>query len=72
MGFLGGSVVKNLPAMQKTQVQSRVKKTLWRRKWQPTPTFLPGKSYEQRSLAGHKLWDHKNVRHDLQTKKQLV
>ena len=24
----------------------------WRRKWQPTPVFLPGKSPEHRSLAG--------------------
>ena len=23
----------------------------WRRKWQPTPVFLPGKSYGQRSLV---------------------
>ena len=23
----------------------------WRRKWQPTPVFLPGKAYGQRSLA---------------------
>ena len=27
--------------------------TLWRRKWQPTPVFLPGKSHRQRSLAGY-------------------
>ena len=25
----------------------------WRRKWQPTPVFLPGKSRGQRSLAGY-------------------
>ena len=25
-------------------------KILWRRKWQPTPIFLPGKSHGQRSL----------------------
>ena len=24
----------------------------WRRKWQPTPVFLPGESHGQRSLAG--------------------
>ena len=24
-----------------------------RRKWQPTPVFLPGESYGQRSLAGY-------------------
>ena len=26
-------------------------KTPWRRKWQPTPVFLPGESHGQRSLA---------------------
>ena len=30
----------------------RVGKILWRRKWQPTPLFLPGKSHGQRSMAG--------------------
>src|SRR5574337_262454 len=29
-----------------------VGKIPWRRKWQPTPVFLPGKFHEQRSLAG--------------------
>ena len=28
----------------------------WRRKWQPTPVFLSGKSHGQRSLAGYSLW----------------
>ena len=31
----------------------------WRRKWQHTPVFLPGKSYGQRSLAGYSTWDCK-------------
>ena len=35
-------MVKNLPAIQETQVQSLVQKDPWRRKWQPTPVFLPG------------------------------
>ena len=30
----------------------------WRRKWQPTPVFLPGESQGQRSLVGGHLWDH--------------
>ena len=30
----------------------------WRRKWQPTPVFLPGKSHVQRSLAGYSPWGH--------------
>ena len=28
----------------------------WRRKWQPTPAFLPGKFHGQRSLAGCTPW----------------
>jgi len=35
-------MVKKLPAIQETQVQSLVQKDPWRRKWQPTPVFLPG------------------------------
>ena len=30
----------------------------WRRKWQPTPVFLPGKSQGQWSLMGCHLWGH--------------
>ena len=28
-------------------------KTLWRRKWPPTPVLLPGKSHRRRSLVGY-------------------
>ena len=31
----------------------------WKRKWQPTPGFLYGKSYEQMSLTGYNPWGHK-------------
>ena len=41
-----------------------------RRKWQPTPVFLPGKSHGQRNLTGYSLWASKRVRHDLATKQQ--
>ena len=44
---------------------------LWRRKWQPVPVFLPGKSYRQRRLAGYSLWGRKRVGRDLATKEQL-
>ena len=30
-----------------------------RRKWQPTPVFLPGESYGRRGLAGYGPWGHK-------------
>ena len=31
----------------------------WRRKWQPTPVFLPGKPHGWRSLVGYSPWSHK-------------
>ena len=44
-GFPDGSVAK------KCGFSPWVGKILWRRRWQPTPVFLPGKSHGQRSLA---------------------
>ena len=44
----------------------------WRRKWQPTPVFLPEKSHRQRSLVGHSVWGCKRVRHDFMTKQQQM
>ena len=38
-----------------------VGKIPWRRKWQPTPVFLPGAFYGQRSLVGYRPWDRKRV-----------
>ena len=35
----------------------------WRRKWQPTPVFLPGESQGRGSLVGCHLWGH-TVGHD--------
>ena len=61
-------MVKNLPAMQDTRVGSLVGKIPWRRKWLPTPVFLPGKSHGQRSLAGYGLWGCK----ELDTTEQLT
>ena len=31
----------------------------WRRKWQSTPVFLPGKSHGQRRLTGYSSWGSK-------------
>ena len=44
-----------------------VRKIPWRRKWQPTPVFLPGKFHGQRSLAGYSSWGCK----ELDTTEQL-
>ena len=40
------------------------RKIPWRRKWQPTAVFLPGKSHGQRNLAGYSSWGLKRVGHD--------
>jgi len=47
LGIPCGSVVKNLPASEGERFSPWVGKILWRRKWQPTPVFLPGKSHGQ-------------------------
>ena len=44
-------MIKNLPAMQEMWVQSLGWLDPWRRKWQPTRLFLPGKSHGRRTLA---------------------
>ena len=49
---------------------SWIGKIPWRRKWQPIPVFLPGKSHGQRCLEGYSPWGRKRVRHDLATKQQ--
>ena len=55
----GSTVVKSLPANQETRSNPWVRKIPWRRKWQPTPVFLPGKFHRQRSLVGYGPWGHR-------------
>ena len=57
-------VVKNPPANAQDAGSTWVGKIPWRREWQPTPVFLPGKSHGQRSLAGYCPWGHKRVGHN--------
>ena len=54
-GFLGGTMVKNLPANAGDSI-SGVGKIPRKSKWQPTPVFLPAKFHRQRSLAGFSPW----------------
>ena len=35
----------------------------WRRKWQPTPVFLPGESQGQGSLVGCRIWGRNYMRY---------
>ena len=56
---LVSQIVKSLPATRETWVPPRVGNIPWRRRWQPNPVFLPGKSHGQRNLAGYSLGGHK-------------
>ena len=45
--------VKNLPAMQETQVQFWIGKIPWKKEWQSTLVFLAEESHGQRRLLGY-------------------
>ena len=48
-----------------------IRKMPWRRTWQLTPIFLPGKFHEQKNLVGYSPWGCKNVTHNLMSKQQV-
>ena len=52
-------MVKNLPALWKTWVQSLGWEDPLEREWLPTLVFLPGEFHGQRSLAGYSPWGRK-------------
>ena len=54
--------VKNPPANAERRVHPWVGTIPWRRKWQPTPVFLPGKCHGCRSLVGYSSWGCKETR----------
>ena len=56
---LVAQTIKCLPTMRETRVQSWVRKISWRRQWQSTSVFLPGKSHGWRSPVGYSPWGHK-------------
>ena len=64
-GFPGGSVVKNPHANAGDAgglgLIPGVRRIPWRRKWKPTPGFLPGKSHGQRTLASYSPWACKDL-----------
>ena len=60
MGFPGGSDGKaSACSAEDPGFDPWVRKVRWRRRWQPAPAFLPGKSHAWRSLAGHSPWGRK-------------
>ena len=56
---LVSQMVKNLPTMQEIQVQSLGQEDTL--EWQPSSIFLPGEFHGQRSLAGYRVWGHKEL-----------
>ena len=50
-------VIKKSMNLETLNVDKKIYFTMrvfcWRRKWQPTPVFLPGEFYGQRNLAGY-------------------
>ena len=54
-------MVKNLPVMQETRLDPWVGKIPWKKKWLPTPVFLPGEFHAQRGLTGYSPWGHKEL-----------
>ena len=56
LASLVAQTIKCLSAMLETDIDPWVGKIPWRRKWQPTPVFLPGESHGQRSLVGYNPW----------------
>ena len=57
IGLLGSAVVKNLP-VNAGDIRN-AGSIPWSREWQPTPVFLPGNFYGQKSLADYSPWGHK-------------
>ena len=60
-------MVKNMPKVQETPVQSLSQENPWRKEWLPTLVFLPGKSHGQRNLEGYSPWGSQRVRHNRAT-----
>ena len=49
-GLPSGSVIKNLPAMKRLGFDPWVGRIPWRRAWQPSSVFLPGKFHGQATV----------------------
>ena len=62
------SICLQCRSLRRLRFSPWVGKIPWRRKWLPTPEFLPEKSHGQRSLVGYSPCGCKRVRHNLVTK----
>ena len=54
-------MVKNLPAMQETHLQSLGQEDPLEKGMATTPVFLPGKFRGTKSLVGYSPWGHKEL-----------
>ena len=73
-GFLSGSVSKEstckageCPQYKRPSSDPWVRKFPWRRKWQPTPIFLPGEVHGQRNLVGYSPWACKESKEPMES-----
>ena len=64
LGFPRGSVVKNPPAVQETQVQSLGWEDPLEKGGQPTPVFVPGESQGPEEPGGLQSIGSQRVGHD--------
>ena len=60
LASLVAQLIKDPLAMLRHGFDPWVGKIPWRKKWQSTPVFLPGKSLRQRSLAVYSSWGCKS------------
>ena len=74
-GSLGKDPACNAEAAGGTGFDTWVGKIPWRRKWQPTPVFLPGKSHGQSTLVSYSLKGRKEsdvTEHKIYGRKQWL
>ena len=62
IGFLCGSDDKEFSCQcRRHGFDPWVRKIPWSREWTPTPVFMPGKFYGQRTLVGYNPWYRKEL-----------
>ena len=57
--WLGGK--ESAPQCRRCRFNPWVRKIAWRKKWQPTPVFLPGKFHGKRCLVCYTPWSHEDL-----------
>ena len=60
-GFPVAQCSRICPQDRRHRFDPWVGRTPWRKKWQPAPGFLPGKSHGQSSLVGYSPWGFEDL-----------